>query len=79
MSWADRVDPSPSIPRYVAPQYPTVRVRALRPFTFRAQKSMKDGTLLTLAPPRVLDPGEIVEMLEPDALSLAAVGRVEVL
>ena len=62
MSWASRTDsPSPRL-AYPLPAYSVVRVRLLRPLCFGGQRR---------------EAGEVVEVIEPDALDLVALGRAE--
>lgn len=58
---ADRAQPPP----YRQPVYPVVTCEVVKPFRCRV-----DGEC------RRVEPGELVELIEPDFYSMAALGRV---
>jgi hypothetical protein len=65
-------------PEYRAPDWPTVRVRVLRPFRWRAVKHLRNGTTEPLGEPFTTAVGQVLnDVIEPDARSLIALGWAE--
>ena len=56
--------------------WPTLKIRILKPFYWRPEIE-RNGVRVGLDATRVVAPGEIIDALQPDALTYCAQGRAE--